>query len=41
MTTTAWLFSGTEGADEAVLRLKQLETAKVVEVQDAAVIRWP
>lgn len=41
MTTTAWLFSGTEGADEAVLKLKQLETAKAVEVQDAAVIRWP
>jgi uncharacterized membrane protein len=41
MTTTAWRFSGTEGADEAVLKLKQLETAKVVEVQDAAVIRWP
>ena len=34
-------FSGTEGADEAVLKLKQLETAKAVEVQDADVIRWP
>jgi hypothetical protein len=33
MTTTAWRFSGTEGADEAVLKLKQLETAKLVEVQ--------
>ena len=41
MTTTAWRFSGTEGADEAVLKLKQLETAKAVEVQDATVIRWP
>jgi uncharacterized membrane protein len=41
MTTTAWRFSGTEGADEAVLKLKQLETAKLVEVQDVAVIRWP
>lgn len=41
MPTTAWRFSGTEGADEAVLRLKQLEAAKQVEVQDVAVIRWP
>ena len=41
MTTTAWRFNGTEGADEAVLKLKQLETAKAVEVQDATVIRWP
>jgi uncharacterized membrane protein len=41
MPTTAWRFSGTEGADEAVLKLKQLEAAKLVEVQDATVIRWP
>jgi len=41
MTTTAWRFSGTEGADEAVLKLKQLEAAKLIEVQDVAVIRWP
>ena len=41
MPTTVWRFSGTEGADEAVLKLKQLEAAKLVEVQDAAVIRWP
>jgi uncharacterized membrane protein len=41
MATTAWRFSGTEGADEAVLRLKQLEAAKLVEVQDVTVIRWP
>ena len=41
MTTTAWRFSGTEGADEAVLKLKQLEAAKLVEVQDTTVIRWP
>jgi len=41
MPTTAWRFSGTEGADEAVLKLTQLETAKLVEVQDVAVIRWP
>ena len=41
MATSAWRFSGTEGADEAVLKLKQLEAAKVVDVQDVAVIRWP
>jgi len=41
MATSVWRFSGTEGADEAVLKLKQLEAAKVVEVQDVAVIRWP
>jgi uncharacterized membrane protein len=41
MTTTAWRFSGTEGADEAVLKLKQQEAAKLIEVQDVTVIRWP
>ena len=41
MPTTAWRFSSTEGADEAVLNLKQLEAAKLVEVQDVSVIRWP
>jgi len=41
MPTTAWRFSGTEGADEALLKLKQQEAAKLVEVQDATVIRWP
>jgi hypothetical protein len=41
VTTTGWRFSGTEGADEAVLRLKQLEAAKLVEAQDITVIRWP
>ena len=34
-------FGGTEGADEAVLKLKQLEAAKLVEVQDVTVVRWP
>ena len=41
MPTTAWRFSGTEGADEAVLKLKQLEAAKLVEVQDVTILRWP
>ena len=41
MSTTAWRFTGTEGADAAVLRLKQLDTQGVIEMQDVAVIRWP
>ncbi len=41
MSTTAWRFSGTEGADTAVLRLKQLATQDLIDVQDVTVIRWP
>jgi uncharacterized membrane protein len=41
MSTTAWRFTGTEGADAAVLRLKQLDSQGVIEMQDVAVIRWP
>jgi uncharacterized membrane protein len=41
MSTTAWRFSGTEGADGAVLRLRQLDSQGVMDVQDVAVIRWP
>jgi uncharacterized membrane protein len=41
MSTTAWRFSGTEGADAVVLRLKQLDSQGVMDVQDVAVIRWP
>ena len=41
MSTTAWRFSGTEGADAAVLRLKQLDTQDLIDVQDVAVMRWP
>ncbi len=41
MTTTAWRFRGTEGADDAVLRLKQLDAQEVIDVQDVAVLRWP
>ena len=41
MTTTAWRFIGTEGADAAVLRLKQLDSQEVMDVQDIAVLRWP
>jgi uncharacterized membrane protein len=41
MSTTAWRFNGTEGADAAVLRLKQLNAQDVMDVQDMAVLRWP
>jgi uncharacterized membrane protein len=41
MSTTAWRFTGTEGADAAVLRLKQLDSQGLVDVQDVAIIRWP
>ncbi|MGI8445638.1 MAG: DUF1269 domain-containing protein [Streptosporangiaceae bacterium] len=41
MSTTAWRFSGTEGAGAAVLRLKQLGAQDLIDVQDVTVIRWP
>jgi uncharacterized membrane protein len=41
MPTTAWRFNGTEGADEAVLTLQQLDSQNLIEVQDVAVLRWP
>jgi uncharacterized membrane protein len=41
MTTTAWSFGGTEGADEAVLRLKELDSTDLIDVQDVTVLRWP
>jgi uncharacterized membrane protein len=41
MATTAWRFKGTEGADEAVLTLNELDNQGVIDVQDVAVIRWP
>ncbi len=41
MATTAWRFPGTEGADEAVLKLKELDSQNLIDVRDIAVIRWP
>src|ERR1700677_850092 len=41
MPTTAWQFSGTEGADDAVLRLKQLDAQELIDALDVTVIRWP
>jgi uncharacterized membrane protein len=40
-TLTAWRFSSTEGADDAILRLKRLDDQDQIDVEDAAVIRWP
>jgi uncharacterized membrane protein len=41
MATTAWRFSGTEGAEEAIVLLKQLEDQDLIDLQDVAVVRWP
>jgi uncharacterized membrane protein len=41
MSTTAWRFSGTEGADDAVLRLMRLGGQELIDVHDVAVVRWP
>lgn len=41
MTTTAWRFSGTEGADAAVVKLRQLQAQELIDIQDVAVLRWP
>ena len=41
MPTTAWRFAGTEGADTAVVRLKQLQSQDLINVMDVAVLRWP
>lgn len=41
MPTSAWRFSGTEGADEVVVKLKGLAAQDLIEVQDVTVIRWP
>ena len=41
MPTSAWRFSGTEGADDAVVKLKGLAAQDLIEVLDLAVMRWP
>lgn len=41
MPTTAWGFTGTEGADTAVSRLKQLDSQDQINLVDVAVLRWP
>jgi uncharacterized membrane protein len=39
--TTAWRFPNTEGADTAVVRLKQLDSKDLINLTDIAVLRWP
>jgi uncharacterized membrane protein len=41
MPTTAWRFAGTEGADTAVAKLKQLAAQDQINLMDVAVLRWP
>ena len=41
MTVTAWRFAGTEAADQAVLRLKRLNSQELIDIHDIAVVRWP
>src|SRR5258708_2576616 len=41
MPTTAWRFAGTEGADTAVIRLKQLDSQDPINVRAVAALRWP
>jgi uncharacterized membrane protein len=41
MPTTAWRFAGTEGADTAVVKLKQLAAQDQINLMDVAVLRWP
>lgn len=41
MPTTAWRFAGTEGADNAVIRIKHLAAQDLINVLDVAVLRWP
>jgi uncharacterized membrane protein len=41
MPTTAWRFAGTEGADNAVIKLKQLAAQDQINLMDVAVLRWP
>jgi uncharacterized membrane protein len=41
MPTTAWRFAGTEGADNAVVRLTQLDARELIDVHDMTIVRWP
>ena len=41
MPTTAWRFAGTEGADNAVARIQQLDSQDMINAMDVAILRWP
>ena len=40
-TLTVWKFDTAEGADQAVEKLKSLQTQQLVEILDAATVSWP
>jgi len=40
-TLTAWAFPTTDGADQAVERVKQLQAQELIKLQDAAIVTWP
>jgi len=41
MPTTAWRFAATDGADNAVARIKKLDSQDRINAMDVAVLRWP
>jgi uncharacterized membrane protein len=41
MPTTAWRFPDTEGADGAVVQLKELDAKDNINLMDVTVVRWP
>ena len=40
-TLTVWKFDQATGADEALAKLENLDAQEVIEIEDAAVVRWP
>ena len=40
-TLTVWKFDEAAGADEALAKLEYLDAQEVIEIEDAAVVRWP
>ena len=40
-TLTVWKFDSAEGADQAVEKLKNLQSQEIVEILDAATVSWP
>jgi uncharacterized membrane protein len=40
-TLTAWKFDTPTGADAVLLKLEQLESQKLIQIHDSAVVSWP
>lgn len=40
-TLTAFKFNTPSGADEALMKLQQLQSQGLITIQDAAIVRWP